>query len=304
LLPSPLGSNGFCLVAALPGETALLAFAPRTGAVLATVPNVERSMSTTPGLYQTTASPSVLTRVHIPGGERWVSKFTQLFGPGYDPDYGWDFNQFGSMDVGTIGAKPVANKQSLSAARTVGLSDATGRPKWKVPGLFDCGGAPTVVAPYICLMTGTISPTPGGTPTTSKNATVTLEGFDAETGRITWRVPAAGVTDLLLGNVEIKDADHILVRAARGGKTVLDLRSGATAPATSDDVFWCAHTNVFSIRPPSGIGAQRLGSSFFEPCDGNGRPTTSASHPPSLVGASVGHTFVWASAGGLEAASQ
>jgi hypothetical protein len=65
-------------------------------------------------------------------------------------------------------------------------------------------------------------------------------------------------------------------------------------------VFWCAHANFFKINPPLGIGAQRVGSSLYGPCDAAGHAVTAV--PPKSVPAvaRAAGMRVWASPSGLE----
>jgi outer membrane protein assembly factor BamB len=304
--PGPLGGRGFCvIVAAVPASpTALVALAPRTGAVLASVPNIERLMSTPPGVYQTYASPSVLAGVRTPGAAIWSKRVSRLFGAKYDPNYGWDFEQYGPVEVGTIGKKPIGTTIDLAAAKTVGLSAATGKPIWTIPGAFQCFGQNGLHGHYLCLMTGTATGSAAGALTTSKNATLTLEGFNPASGKITWRLPVGGLADLLLGNVAIKDSNHLVVTSKQSRKLVLDLRSGATATPAAHQVFWCARSNFFKIHAPKGLSAERVGSSLFTPCDQNRHPVASFALPPNVAGTTIAKMFIWAAPDGLIATNQ
>ena len=307
MCPSPLGSRAFCVIVATAprGLTTLIALSPRTGTLLGTVPNIERLMSMTPGLYQTYARPSILAGVRIPDGVSWSKPVSSLFGAGYDPDYGWDFDQYGTVEVGTVGKVPVGKSVDLGASKTVAFVQATGNPIWTVPGAYRCGGQDGVRGPFLCLMTGTASATAAGALTTSTDATLTLQGFAPATGRITWQLEVGGrFTDLLLGNVAIEDADHLLVTSQEGQELVLDLRTGATSAPAAGEVFWCARFNLFKIRPPKGLSPQRVGSSLFAPCNQTRHPVASFAPPPSVAGATVGQTFVWAAPDGLKAARQ
>jgi len=301
--PKPLGSEAFCVIASLAPSIrpALVALSTQTGKVLASVQNIERLMSTTPGLYQTTSTLSVLAGVRMPGGAMWSKPVTSLFGTGYDPDYGWNVEQYGRLDVGTIGKASAGNTSDLAAFKTVGFSEAAGKPSWMIPGAFQCSGQVGLPGPYLCLMSGTATGTAAGAITTSKNATVTLEGFTPTTGRITWRLRISGLADLLRGNVAIMDAHHLVIDARPGRKLIVDLRSGVTVVPGPRQVFWCEKFNIFRVNAAKGLPGQRVGSSLFVPCDENRRPLATFSRPPHVAGATIGHIFVWAAPDGLKA---
>ena len=304
--PKPLGGRGFCVIvqAAASSQTVLVALSPKTGAALATVPNIERAMSTTPGLYQTDGTPSVLAGIRVPGGASWSKPVASLFGAKYDPDNGWDFDQYGNVEAGSVGKASAGKTEDLGTTKTVAFSQTTGKPIWAIPGLFQCGGGDGIHGPYLCLMTGTITWTAKGAAIPSKNATATLEGFDPPTGKITWRLAVGGLAELLLGNIAIKDAHHVVVTSLQGRKLILDLRSGATTAPATGEVFWCARLNLFKIQPPKGIQPERVGSSLFAPCDENRHPVTSIARPPGVAGATIGQTFIWAASDGLKATNQ
>jgi outer membrane protein assembly factor BamB len=306
--PAPLGSAGFCVVAASSVSTppGLVALAAASGKVEATVPGIVRLMSTTPGLYQTSGRLSALAGVRTPGGTAWGQLVSALFGPGYDPDYGWNFDLIGAVEAGSVGNAPTGrNTVALATGKTVGLSNATGKRLWSDSGVFECFGVDELPGPWLCRLTGTATATASGKITVSADATLTLEGFDPATGRIRWRVRTARdeIAGLLRGDAAVADAGHLLVRSPQGRELLVDLRSGATSPPASGQVFWCAHANFFAINPPLGVGAQRVGASRFGPCDAARHDVTAV---PSTSVPAIAHAAgmrVWASPAGLEAVS-
>jgi outer membrane protein assembly factor BamB len=304
--PAPLGRRGFCLVAASSPSTppGLVALSAASGMVEATVPGIQRLMSTTPGLYQSSGRPSVFVGVRTPGGTDWGQRVSALFGAGYDPDFGWDFDRFGAVEAGSVGRTPVAgNTVALDAAKTVGLSSATGKRLWSDRGVFECFGVDGLPGPWLCRLTGTATATASGKITVSADATLTLAGFDPATGGIRWRAPTAHneIAAMLRGDVAVADANRLLVRSPQGRELVVDLRSGATSPPTPGQVFWCAHANFFKINPPLGIGAQRVGSSLYGPCDAAGHTATAVPSTSMPTLARAAGMRVWASPSGLEA---
>ena len=221
-----------------------------------------------------------------------------------DPDYGWDFDAFGAVEAGSVGRTPVGRSRvALDTWKTVGLSGATGKRLWSDRGAFECFGADGLPGPWLCRLTGTATATASGKITLSADATLTLEGFDPATGAVRWRVPTGhdGIVAMLRGDVAVADANRLLVRWSRGRDLVVDLHSGATSQPAPGQAFWCAHANFFTIDPPLGVGAERVGSSLYGPCDAAGHavaavPSTSA---PAVVRAAG--MRVWASPSGLEA---
>lgn len=305
--PAPLGSRGFCLVAAASPSTApgLVALAAGSGLVEATVPGIQRLMSVTPGLYESSGGPSALVDVHTPGGTDWGQRVSALFGAGYDPNYGWTFDRFGAVDAGSVGrASTGGNTVALDTSKTVGLASATGKRLWSDRGAFECFGVDGLPGPWLCRLTGTATATPSGEITASADATLTLEGFDPATGRIRWRVPTGHneIAAMLRGDIALADAHHLLVRSPQGHEQMVDLRSGATSNPAPDQVFWCAHANQFKINPPLGIsGAQRVGSSRYSPCNAAGHTVATV---PSTSLPAIAHAAgmrVWASPSGLDA---
>jgi outer membrane protein assembly factor BamB len=304
--PAPLGPHGFCLVAASSPSTSpsLVALSAPHGTVEATVPGVQRLMSTTPGLYQTSGRPSVLVGVRTPGGTDWGQRVSALFGAGYDPDYGWVFDRFGAVEAGSVGRTPVGgNTVALGTGKTVGLSSATGKRLWSDRGVFECFGVDGLPGPWLCRLTGTATASASGKITASADSTLTLEGFDPATGGIRWRVPTAHteVAAMLGSDVALADADRLLVRSRQGRELVVDLRSGTTSRPARGQVFWCAHANFFKINPPLGIGAQRVGSSLYGPCDAARHAVTGAPPQAAPAVARAAGMRVWASPSGLEA---
>jgi outer membrane protein assembly factor BamB len=304
--PAPLGPRGFCLVAAssLSTPPGLIALSAASGMVQETVPGIERLMSTTPGLYQTSGRPAALVDVRMPGGTDWGQPVSALFGAGYDPDYGWNFDRFGAVETGSVGRMPTGGTTiALDTGKTVGVSFSTGKRLWSARGVFECFGAEGLSGPWLCRLTGTATASASGNITASRNATLTLEGFDPTTGAIRWRVPTdhSRIAAMLGGDVALADANRLLVRSPKGRELLVDLRSGATSPPASRQVFWCAHANFFKINPPLGISAQRVGSSLYSPCDAAGHPATAVPSSAVPAIAQAGGMRVWASPAGLQA---
>ena len=295
--PKPLGKRAFCVVAE--GSSfppTLVALSAVSGAAVATVPKIERQMG--PDIYQAVSAKPVFAGVRTPGGIAWSKPVRSLFGPEYGPDYGWNVDAFGSVDVAEVGKQSAPGTQNLGTSMTLGLDDRTGARLWADHASFECGGVSGIRAPFLCAMTGTARFS-GGHLTVSKNATAFIEGFVPATGKITWRMPIGHLADFLIGDVEIKDGHHILVWLPHGQRRVLDLVTGRTRSAASGEIFWCEKHNFFKIRPPKGIHPDRVGSSYFTPCDAAGHAVDAGASPPGNAVATVGGMIVWAAPSGL-----
>jgi len=301
--PRPLGHAGFCIVVALPtGSNGLLAISPVNGQMIATVPNIERAISTGPGIYEAPTSNPVLVDVRTPGGMRWSKTVEALFGEKHNPNYGWDLDRYGGVDVGTVFRQVRGRQVALGVETTSGIDDANGRRIWTDPGIFQCGGVSGLRIAFLCRVTGTATiPQSSGTLVLSKDARAAIEGFDPATGRINWRVPVTDMANLLTGNVAIADSHHLVV-TTRGVHRLLDLTTGKLTAAHA--TYWCMHAHEFTIVPPTGISNQRVGSSYANPCDERRRIATGLPRPTPTVGASIAGRFIYATRLGLVASNE
>jgi hypothetical protein len=268
--------------------------------VLATIPNIERLMTVRPGLYETLGAPPTFAQVRTPGGIAWSKRVSSLFGgAAYDPSNGWIIEQYGRYNVGSVGSSS-GRVIDLAKSETIGFAVATGKVIWRAVGEFECGGG-VLPGRFLCLMTGTASPTATGGVKVSRDASAALEGFEPTSGKITWRLPVRDTANLLLGNMAIRDSSHLLVTSRAGKPLIVDLASGAISTPARGAAFWCQRLNLFKIKPAKGLMPERVGTSRFFSCDAGGRATGAAAKPSSGVGVTVGHVFVWAAPSGLEA---
>jgi outer membrane protein assembly factor BamB len=292
--PQPVGVSGFCLTFALSnGATGLIALTPQAGRVLAVIPRLIRGISTTAGIYQAATKSPTLVNVRVPNGIRWAKNVTALFGANHDPDYGWDVARYDTVYAGTIGHRSGPRSRALGGDVTVGFADTTGKRVWSIPGLFQCGGALGIQVAFTCRLTGSaVFAKSSGVPVPSKDATLTLEGFDPQSGRVTWQQKITNLAEIIQGNAAFADDHHLLVDM-HGAKQLLDLTNGR--PASPNATYWCSHENAFAINPPKGISPQRIGSNRYTACDMNKQTTTKTPSPSATVGVTIGKTFVYAS---------
>jgi hypothetical protein len=226
---------------------------------------------------------------------------------GFDPNFGWDFNAYGGIEVGTVGAAsaPTDHSLGLDAAKTIGVSLADGSVAWRQPGQFQCGGALQFeTPPLLCLYHGTLTGKPNlkATIPSFKGLNVTLQGVNPATGAITWNLSVQNGAALATGKVELVDDSHFLVDLANGKTAILDASTGQTAPVPKQQVFWCTSISFFKVNESKSVNPQRqrvAGNTFF-PCTANGRATTKLPiSSPSTIGTTIDGIFLWASPHGL-----
>src|SRR5258708_40148630 len=172
------------------------------------------------------------------------------------------------MQVGSIGKASAGRSQDLSATETVAFDTQTGRLRWRVPGEFECGGVSLLRTPFICLMKGKATQSGATGVKTSPGSSLTIAGFAASSGHITWRYPADNLAEVVSGKVTIADDNSLLVRSPSKRTQVLDLRTGRATTPRSGPVYWCGHLNLFHVGP--GNAGIRVGSSLFSRCSPNG----------------------------------
>ncbi len=312
-----VGKRQFCIVTQTAGGQGLTVVGARSGVVVATVSGVERDMGS--ALFQTTA-PSPTFEQLSPGAHvLWRKSVAGLFGPGYTPDWGWDFNQQQGLDIGWVGSPTVGFNLStgqlapggastnLGVDKTEGIEVANGAVAWTADGAYQCEGElGFVTAPVLCQYQGVEHEYSLAKPATTAGVSVRLAGFSPTTGAITWVLPVSDTRAFLLGlRIPFADGRHIVV-AGGGGLVVVDLSTGRTAsPSSAPNAYWCENlTATFKIRSYPGDpthGVHPAAPVFFG-CSAAG--TASHDTPPNqpaAIGVFAGGMFVWDSPHGLEA---
>jgi outer membrane protein assembly factor BamB len=298
-------ANGqvFCvdIVTSDSGAGGLEMIRPKTGLELGFISGPERAMFNQ--LYETSDSPPTLAQVGASGSIAWTRSVSSLFGSSsFSPDYGWDFTQLGTLEIGTISQRPKGKVYSFAGSETVGVSVATGAVAWRVSGQYDCEGALWAEDPFLCQLTGSETDT-GGTPV-SHDVTMRINGFVAATGKATWSQSVLNPEKLLDGKGIVQDSHHVVIGIPGKGLEVLDTLTGTLRPVSSSTRYWCVSQMTVPIVAVKGaVGKERAGGATADTCsasghDEGGLPTYAWTDD----GVTAGGLFMWPSAHGLEAA--
>lgn len=266
------------------------------------------------------------------GKLNWRHNLSAIFTlPHASTDGGWDFDRYGRLDLfaGSVGQRPRIKHGKyfvrLSPRMTAGFSTATGKVKWRTPGLYSCGqplpcpgrseagysSASTLSSPSVgirILETGTLSGSmSGGTPKVSRDASATIQGFDPATGKTTWSFKAGRNAFLLADKgsaPEVGPTTVVLKKPA--GYVALDLRTGKTRGLAATSSAWCLRTMLYHLRHTvyyDGRG-EYVGQQGLYPCTlGTHRAAPPAKLPSlvRLIGASTGGMTAWTDAGAVRA---
>jgi hypothetical protein len=306
--PAPCGPAGaFCLSWSSASTTGLIEVTASSGRLIRSIGGIERELGT--NLYQTQDDTPTLAQIGSAGQVLWVKPSAAIFGPvNDDPSGGWDIDVHSPLDVGSLGTTPNPSGQpapiSLGTMTATGFSLATGSPVWTKPGSYNCGGTLEFLsAPVLCELAGTESPpsTPGGPPTFS-GVSAALDGFDVQTGAVTWSQPVESYAGLLgSGAIPFLDGSHLVVEQ-NGKPVVLDTATGHVAPVGAGQVFWCASIPIVKVITPTGayLKGMRAGTTQYFGCSAAGTAVTRLpSTRPSVVGVTIGGSFVWPAKHGL-----
>jgi hypothetical protein len=252
---------------------------------------------------------------------RWSVPLESIFGPGHSTSTGWDFGRYAADDlyIGYVGPRLTTTRTDqpivtdLTQLGTAGISASTGRRVWFIPNsIVHCSGTIDIVEsadaeplPVLCRYAGTetFDPARG---TSSLSGPTTLFGFDPPTGNLTWQWSTNG--DASLVNSEkphVQVDDHSVVLPDRSGAPfVVDLRSGASRPASPTTTGWCAARVRFRFgapfygTPPTN---ERAGGVLSTPCRNDGSPAPLPGQIPHAFAATAGDVVAFASPSGVVA---
>ena len=300
--------SSVCVAGTVSGGSAdLLIVDAADGVLVNSVPNMERAIGT--NLYQTGDDAPTFTQITESGQVAWTKPVASVFGPGFDPDNGWNIDAIGSLNVGSVGPPMNGNSFDLSTYETAGFSQASGQVVWTDPGLYQCMGTlEFLTPPVLCQLHGTVTEGSSDQQPTYSGVTADLAGFNPATGAILWRQPIGDGTDLVDGDVSLLDDSHVVVTSPTGSPEVLDSANGTVTPVASGRVFWC-----LTFPPPYDVGPaasatqqqnEHQGTAFAGGCSADGMPVSQLpSTSPDAVGTTADGWFFWPTAHGLQARS-
>jgi hypothetical protein len=255
-------------------------------------------------LYQTDAKTPTLEQVTPSGAKAWQQTEASLFGLGFSSDYGWDFTATSTLDVGSLEPIVKGNGYDVTTEKTVGINQTSGDVEWSLPDEYTCGGSLWFLTTQVACSYGGITKKAGlknKTPS-YKGLSVSLVGFNPDTGAVTWTVPVLDVNALMDGNgLPFLDDTHVVITVSGNHKVLLDTSNGTTAPIPRGEIFWCEQNPDYKVQMPKEFSylADRTSTPLDVGCTANGR--TAAMYPrtsPDSVGTTVDGVFMWPSIGG------
>ncbi|HEX3795753.1 MAG TPA: hypothetical protein VHV57_14775 [Acidimicrobiales bacterium] len=281
------------------GSTSLVLLNAATGLEKTILNGPYREMG--PDLYQTGANKPTLDQISPTATLAWKFPVSTLYGPEFDPDYGWIIYPSGTLNIGSIEAIVKGNGYNVSVEKTLGFSVATGAVQWTLPDEFLCGGGIGFLESWVACHYGGVLKDKSSS--SLKKVTLTLEGFEPASGAVTWKLPVRDVQSLAYGEgVEFLDDTHLVVTAASGQPVLLNTDDGTTKPLSKGEVFWCQKNPNYKVTVPKGLGSEssRVSTSLYFGCTANGKPTTKVpAATPDNVGISLDGVFVWPTPDGL-----
>lgn len=257
-----------------------------------------------PDLYETDANKPTLEQVSATGTQAWQLPVTTLFGSGFSPDDGWDFNPTTTLDVGTIEPIVKGNGYDVSKEKTLGINLATGAVAWSLDAEYQCGGYLSFLSTQIGCSYGGITSKPavkGKTPS-YRGLTISLLGFSVDTGAVTWTVPVRDIKALMNGDgLPFLDDTHVVVTLSDNQKALLDTSNGSTSAVNAGAIFWCQKEPNYTVHMPPGDSyyGDRASTSLYFGCTADGKPTVmEPATSPDSVGVTINGVFMWPSPGG------
>jgi PQQ-like domain len=303
--PAACASNQAFCVTAYSSDTAttLVLINPTTGTPRALINGPERALGT--NLYETDASTPTVEQLSPTGVVAWTKTISSLYGPGYDPDNGWEITPVGNLNVGSVGPQETGKSIDMGASKTEAFDTATGTLAWSIPGSYLCEGPLDFLTSQVtCEYSGTIhQPSHVGQYPSMRGVTLKLAGFNPASGAITWTLPISNVTSFSFGSgIRFLDGTEVSVQLLSGKEALLNTATGVTAPLSNGQALWCEKLPNYKVNVPKGTegGGMRTSEPLYYPCSVNGKASTKLPTAfPSTVGATVNGVFIWPSPTGL-----
>lgn len=243
------------------------------------------------GLFATSDRPGEEIGVARDGKVLWSTPVEELMGETVSSDTGWTIEHDPEADryVGWMRAAIPPDQRERAEAgkafsydagilRLVAFSGPDGTVLWRRDGAEQsCLGLDTDTPTVRCVWTGTAAYDAEGTLTALRDGSGTVEGFDPRTGETTWSLEIAedAVEDAFDDRDQKVAGDRTVLVDTDDGPLVVDVATGATAPADADDVFTCSSdTVIFDYAVPYVINGEpvsrRYAGHLFRPCGADG----------------------------------
>ena len=307
--------TALCLTGTLPsGGSAELRYDAASGRQLAPVKMTSGSVGgreLAQGLFDTGArNPEVLLSTRQ-GRVAWRRPLHAIFTlPRASSDGGWNLDRLSHVFVGSVGTTPriVGNKEIIDLTHTMTAAFAidNGHVVWRRAGFYVCTilpcaggsesgytspGTVSAAGPAVGLrevMTGSATvQLSGGPPKISADASLTIQGFDPETGKTMWSFDTGRNTGLMSGQLIPAriDDDTIAMHNRTGRLVALNLRNGSSHPISSA-TGWCRKTITYRLSHTvyyRGGGGEYVGQAALYPCTSSGTRIATPATIPALV---------------------
>ena len=289
------------------------------------------------GLFDSgTRNPEVLLATS-PRRVAWRRPLAAIFTrPNVSSDGGWNLDRLprSGRFVGSVATAPkivgtnaiIDLKNMMTAAFSIG----DGKVYWRHAGFYACSilpchggveagyGSPATVTaggPSVGLrevMTGTASiPTGGGTPHLSPSASLTIQGFDLQTGKTLWAFDAGRLAKLITGELVPAriDLDTIVLPDRKGQLIGLNLMSGSSRPISAARAGWCRAAINYKLSNTvyyGGKSGEYVGQQALYPCSGSARRLSIPAKVPAVVariGASTSGIVAWTDSAAVHGAA-
>lgn len=290
-----------------------------------------------PGLFDSgTRSPETLVAT-AHGRVAWQLPLSEIFTlPRASSDGGWDFDRYerSGLFVGSVGIEPTIARGKatveLDVSMTAGFSIDTGQVAWRTAGFYACGqplpcpgralaaysspgdstGSGSVALRLVERGSATFSISKGA-PRISRDASISIEGFNPATGATTWSFNAGRNTGLISEAVVPArvDEDSIAIRNDEGRLVALNLRTGATRHISSTAHAWCQQTIRYHLTNTGYYGRTSglfVGQDAVYPCTPDRHRIAQPAHAPALlrrIGATTNGMTAWTDSDAVHAES-
>lgn len=274
-----------------------------------------------PGLYSPDArDPERIERIDTVTGRRIWALDLRTLSPSrpITTDHGWSWDLIDGVYVGWVAfdtKEPFDNAYitfDLAKQQSFGVRASDGKVLWRAAGNLDCLGIKLDrPVQYRCVGSGTSSWHVATSTQVVEGADVTLERFDARTGRTIWSAHIGDAPATFGAEPQATSVGHVVtIPLTAGGAVTLNMVDGklASAPGSSagsstGGIGWCTQEGTWhsSTPLPSAAGSRRDFPRFglVQPCTADAVPAAATSNMPTGPAVVIGGVLVWSSKDGL-----